>query len=442
MENIMTEICLVANIIDRLLEANESLRADELVPLTKRLRAAASELSSINPQQQPKLVLSPLQRNVEGLNIMGSRGRQGPSKLQLPRTLAQFTATRRQAHRGHSLSDTCTKVGISKVPHEVSQSICCSLYNLLEGATRLLCASHGHIFVKRGDDMFSIANVSRTLVFPPPQVHHGCLCSADAEVLGSSIALNRHIDEAGRKRAVLVFPIYKISIGNGPGEPVATIHVERRDHVSAPFSESDECTLYFASLFCGELMSRIPQFNFLESFYDPSTQHIIAPFEPCSSVLLPPIERGGVLTLGESGKQSSEDPEYAKRAVSQLTRKIKAHSPEILVRRERLPGGNTKPFAPGMLMMPSLLEIQAYVENLQSCWKKNMLDNIDLLELDRETQQDLRLARNELTATRRNLSATADKLRLYELDTWDYKLEYDAMKSELSTYMDGLERLH
>lgn len=434
----------MANIIDRLLAANGSLRADELAPLIKRLRVAAGELSHIDQQSQSGPVLSPFSRNGDGTEGNGGGSRQGLSKLQLSKSLTSLAATRKQIRECRTASATSKKTGDSKVfvSSEISQSVCCALYNLLEGTTRLLRASHGHIFVKRGGDMFSIANVSRKLGFPPLQVHHRCLGSADAEVLGSSIALNRNVNEAGRKSAVLIFPVHTLLSEGGHGEPIATIHVERREHAFFPFSESDEYTLHFASLFCGELMSRIPQINFLETFYDPSTQLIVAPFEPYCPVVLPPIERGIVPMLGGAGKQSSEDPEYAARAVSQLTRRISARAPEILVRRESRPSNNTKPFAPGVALMPSLLEIKAYVENLQSCWKKNMLDNVDLLELDRGTQQDLKVARSELAATRRELAATADKLRLYELGAWDYKREYGAIKSELDAYMDSLERLH
>ncbi|GET93115.1 hypothetical protein, conserved [Leishmania tarentolae] len=443
MENIKEEICLVANIIDRLLETNGRLRADELEPLTKRLRVAAVELSRIDYQSHSGPALSPFSRNADGVEGIGGGSRQGTSKLHLSKSPTPSGATRKQIRRSQIPSAACSKVGNSKVliSSEVSQSICCTLYNLLEGATRLLRASHGHIFVKRGDDMFSIANVSRKLAIPPPQVHHRCVGSADAEVLGSSIALNRHVDEVGRKSAVLIFPIHTPLREGGAGETIATIHVERREHVFAPFSESDECILYLTSLFCGELMSRIPQINFLETFYDPSTQLIIAPFEPYRPVVLPPVESRVVSTLGGTGKQFSETPEYAARAISQMKRKIGMCGPEILIRRERHPTSSTKPLAPGVAHMPSLLEIKAYVENLQSCWKKNMLDNVDLLELDRGTQMDLKIARKELAVTRCKLAAATDKLRLYELDASDYKREYGAMKSELDAYMDNLERL-
>ncbi|KAG5464609.1 hypothetical protein LSCM4_00049 [Leishmania orientalis] len=444
MESIKEEIYLVANIIDRLLAGNESLRADQLVPLVKRLRTAAGEISSVHSKPLPGLALSPTPRNTDGFESMVSGSRQGFFKLPPPKALTQFSAARKQTQKGPAFSPQLRKRRGSKVfiSPDVSQSVCCALYNLLEGATRLLCASHGHIFVKRGDNMFSIANVSRKLAFPPLQVHHGCLGNSDAEVLGSSIALNRYIDEDGRKSAVLIFPIYKNPTGGGPGEPVATLHVERREHVFGPFTESDECTLYFASLFCGELMSRIPQLNFLEAFYDPSTQHIIAPFEPYYPAVLPSLKRNGAPTLGGAEKHFSEDPEYAAQAVSHLTEKMNAHIKGILVRRESVPASDTKPFAPGVAHMPSMLEIQAYVDNLLSCWRKNMLDNVDLLELDRGTQQDLKLVRRELAATRLQLAATTEKLRLYELDVTDYKREYGAMKSELNAYMDGLERLH
>ncbi|KAG5489929.1 hypothetical protein JKF63_00046 [Porcisia hertigi] len=445
MESVKDEISLVADIIDRLLTVNESLRADQLTPLIKRLRVAADELFRTDQQSKCAFGRSLLSRSGEEFESITSGRRQATSKLHLPKCVTRLPAARQQTRKAHSLSASGKPTVGSNlfISSEVSQPVCCSLYNVLEGATRLLRASHGHIFVKRGDDMYSIANVSRKLTFPPSQVHHRCLGSADTEVLGSTIALNRHIDEVGRKCAILIFPIYnKLPVDNEPGEPVATIHVERKEHAFAPFNKSDECTLYFASLFCSELMSRIPQLNFLESFYDPSTQHIIAPFEPYSPVPMPSLKSGGSPMARGPGKRFTDEPEYAAHAVSQLTRKMNTFSSHIMIRRESLPSSNMKPFAPGMTHMPSLLEIQAYVDSLQSCWKKNMVDNVDLLELDRGSQQELKLARSELAATRRQLAAANDKLRLYELNGCDYKLEYSAMKAELNAYMDGLEHLH
>lgn len=443
MEEVKDEICLVASIIDRLLAANDSLRADQLAPLSKRLRVAAGRLTQGFQPTQSGLNYSFAARSADVADGVAGAARPPatklpPAKSPPPRVPASQKEGKKSASAGSPQRHT--KIFVSR---EVSQAMCCSLYNLLEGTARLLRASHAHIYVKRGDDVFSIANVSRKLVFPPRQLHHRCLGNANAEVLGSSIALNRHIHEAERKSSVLIFPVYSQNEVSGePRVPIATLHVERKDFAFAPFDETDECMMYFASHFCGELMSRIPQLDLLEAYYDPSTQHIVAPFEPFSPVSLPPMSRLGASTFGGLDSQSPEEAEYAARALKQMRRKMNARNAEILVRRESLPAANSKPFAPGVTHMPSLLEIQAYVENLQSCWKKNLSENVDLLEQDRGTQQDLKTMRAELAATRRQLAAAADRLRLYELEASDYKAEYGAMKSELNAYMNGLERLH
>ncbi|KPI88191.1 hypothetical protein ABL78_2695 [Leptomonas seymouri] len=194
-------------------------------------------------------------------------------------------------------------------------------------------------------------------------------------------------------------------------------------------------------MFCGELMSRVPHFSWLNSFYDPATQHIIAPFVPYK-----PVNLSGAQRMPKADKSSSESPKAGCEAlpalVSRLAQKIDAHCTEVLIRRECLPSSNSKPFAPGVTHMPSLLEIQAYVDNLQSCWRKNMVENVDLLETDRNMQQDLKVARSELNTTRRQLAAANERLRLYELESKDYKYEYEALKTELNKYMNKLDRLH
>lgn len=453
MEEIKEEISLVANIIDKLLATNESLRADQLVPLTKRLRSAVDAIDAADRycgtgsaarSPSPKLL-----RAADGMSsataggVVKNGGVKAAKKSHVTFDGAQNSGRRRGLSQKESPLSANGSADAPRlhVSGEVSRSLCCSLYNILESAVSLLRASHGHIFVKNGDDMASIANVAKKLVFPPKQVHHRCMGNADAEVLGSSIALNRFTEDVSKKGAVLVFPIFgKDKSANQSRVPIATIHVERKEYVFEPFNSSDECILYFAAMFCGELMSRVPHFDWLESFYDPATQHIVAPFVPYKPVTLPGIRRIAKAAGGDVGSGSGGG-ESLPAIVSHLSSKMEALRTEVLVRRETLPSTNSKPFAPGVTHMPSLLEIQAYVDNLQSCWRKNMTENVDLMETDRGTQQDLKAARSELMTTRRQLAAANERLRLYELESKDYKYEYGALKTELNTYMDNLDRL-
>jgi hypothetical protein len=452
MGDVGEEVRLVANIIDKLLETNETLRADQLIPLTKRLRSAADAIAAANDtaagtkRAAARLPSPGALHAADSTAAGGSKptGGKNLKKTQVSLGFAQSTASRSATSQKQRLASSGAEMEAPRlhVSSEVSRSLCCSLYNLLEGAVTLLRASHGHIFVKKGDDMTSITNVAKKLIFPPQQIHYRCMGNPDAEVLGSSIALNRFIEDVGKKSAVLIFPVFGSDRASTQSHaPIATIHVERKEHVFAPFNNSDECILYFASMFCGELMSRIPHFDQLDSFYDPATQHIIAPFVPYKPVTLPGIRRIGK-TDCNSIEAATAGNDALPAIVSQLSEKVNAQLPEVLIRREVLPSSNLRPFAPGVTHMPSLLEIQAYVDNLQSCWRKKTADNVDLLENDRSTQEDLKIVRSELMSIRRQLAAANEKLRLYELETRDYKYEYRALKSELNTYMDKLDRLH
>ncbi|KPA79890.1 hypothetical protein ABB37_04959 [Leptomonas pyrrhocoris] len=449
MEDVREEIRLVATIIDKLLNANESLRADQLTPLTKRLRNAAdaitanegttfSNAAGFSCSSKPTLNAD---AGAGVIKLTGSRNnKRAPVTVDTARSSAgkKVSSQKQRPTSAHGEIDT-PQLHVSS---EVSRSLCCCLYNLLEGAVNLLRASHGHIFVRKGDEMASIANVARKLVFPPQQIHYRCMGNADAEVLGSSIALNRFMEDVGKKGAILIFPIFGRDKSSGQSRvPIATIHVERKDHVFEPFNSSDECILYFASVFCGELMSRVPHFGWLNSFYDPATQHIVAPFVPYKSVPLPGVRRAPNVSSSHTETPGARYDSLPV-VVSQLTQKTEEHCKEVLIRRESLPSRNSKPFAPGVTHMPSLLEIQVYVDNLQSCWRKNMTENVNLLETHRSTQQDLKLTRNEMLTARKQLAAANEKLRLYELDSKDYKNEYGALKTELNTYMDKLDRLH
>lgn len=448
MEEVREEICLVASIIDKLLDTNEALRADQLLPLTRRLRSAADAIAAIDGTATTATLttLSPLMKAPRNVDIVGVvskvSGGRGVRKPQGALGSARSPVRQKVGPSKQSPAPASSEAGAPQlhVSSEVSRSFCCSLYNILEGAVTLLRASHGHIFVKKKDEMASIANVSQKLVFPPQQVHYRCMGNADAEVLGSSIALNRFTEDASKKSALLVFPIFACDRSCQSRTAIATIHVERREHVFEPFNNTDECTLYFAAMFCGELMSRVPHLDWLDSFFDPTTQHIVAPFVPYKPVTLPGIQRS-VNKCDGAAEAASPGNDTRPAIVSQLTDKIDAQGTQVLIRRESLPSRHSKPFAPGVIHMPSLLEIQAYVDNLQSCWKKNMTENVELLEADRGTQQDLKAIRSELGSTRRQLAAANEKLRLYELETKDYRQEYGALKSEFNTYMDKLDRL-
>lgn len=448
MEDAKEEICLVASIIEKLLESNELLRADQLAPLTKRLRSAADAIGASARLATNAAASASLPRAMRSADAAATAakpvGGKDARRTQSSTNRASNSTRRKVVARGQ-LSTSPHSAGDTQPLHvssDVTQSLCCTLYNILEGTVNLLRASEGHIFVKRGDDMAAIANVSKKLVFPPQQLHFRCMGNADAEVLGSSIALNRFTEDIGKKGALLIYPIFGTDATSGQSQiPVATIHVERKEHVFESFNYHDECVLYFASLYCGELMSRIPQFDWLESFYDPATQHIVAPFVPYRPATLPKIRQVPRASCDNTATRSAGGDNLPL-IVSQVTEKMEAHSKEVLIRRETLPSRTSKPFAPGVTHMPTLLEIQAYVDNLQSCWKKNMAANVDLLETDRSTHQNLKGVRSELISTRRQLNAANEKLRLYELESKDYKFEYGALKSELNTYMDRLDRLH
>lgn len=443
---IAQEIALVSTIIEKLLSSNHALEENELRPLVKRLRIAADNLSVIKnttsacAEVQRRFPLQKEDTSSKGCPPVNYSDCGGSKKLLGVKSSNESKVISKVVT---PLPRATAKKNNAAVLKEGSIIFASSLYNLLESVTTVLRATSGHIFVKKGDEMVSIANVATKLTFPPQLTRSRCLGNPDADVLSSGIALNRSVEEPGKLCALLIFPIYRSRKNSeGKGVPLATIHLERSGCAFQDFNRNDECVLYFASIFSGELMSRAPDVNWIDNFFDPVTQHAVAPFRVPIGTPLPVILGTTHRGSDESSALPTPAEQMEARRRSSLFRRVEDQPPEVLIRREALPAVNMKPFAAGMVPMPSLLEVQAYVENLCGCWQKNVTSNVDLLEADRDLQLEVKSLRKELITTRRLLSTATENLRLYELGTTDYTAEYKNMKLELDMYINGREALH
>ncbi|EPY26806.1 hypothetical protein AGDE_11082 [Angomonas deanei] len=266
--------------------------------------------------------------------------------------------------------------------------------------------------------MLSIANVGVNLSFPPQLVHHNCLGSVDTDVLSSGISLNRAICNGAHSGAVplLIFPIYPKHLLQQVCEtPIAVLHLEKR--LGDSFTAVDETFCYSASNLIGEMLSRVNGMEWTDHFYDPVTQHIVAPFAPTKLAKLP--------KLATAGTKEAD-----------LLRKIEATAPEVLIRRDVLPASASgKSLIQGLSATPTLREVSVYLENMQNSWRKGITSTVDMTEEERSMAAELKVVRHQLKTTETQLTKANEQLRLYQLNTDDYKSEYGHLRNELTNYM-------
>ncbi|KAH9582000.1 hypothetical protein LSM04_002318 [Trypanosoma melophagium] len=434
----LEELRLLADILDTLSKGDHPLRPDQVNPLTDRMRRATNVIENICSEGKltPKdLTEKERPRRADGLPNLSPQLRQSPGQLHAtltkkpvvtkPSSISAFPVPRDKVPQGY--------LAVSK---EVSRCLACTLYNILEGATRLLKASSSHIFIRKDDEMISIANCSAKLSFPPQLVRHRCLGSLDAEVLGSGIALNQQIADTSRvTSSLLIFPVF---LRDPSSDAVAVVHVENKYRGSAGFDGSDEGILLTTAQLIGGLMSRFPQMDWVKNFYDPVTQHILAPFEPQQKISISrektTRDRQVFVTETPQGGDVASDTAYWK--------KIEEYEPPLMIRREVLPRlSSQKALAQGLSVVPTLREVDAYVANMHGCWQRSISSNVTLSEEECSNQIELKKMRRELARVKALYDEAEEQLRLYRLEGRDYTEEFRSIKAELDSYVRKRDKL-
>ncbi|KAG8340907.1 hypothetical protein TRVL_08268 [Trypanosoma vivax] len=430
--NQFDELKLVTEILNALAKSSDAVRSSQILPLAERLREATSILEHALRERlicsQSSCEEKERNKRLDCLPDLNSQDRQSPgqhhfegrkSVVTKPSSVTAFRIPRDEVPNG--------PLAISK---EVSRYIAASLYNILESATRLVKASSSHIFVRKEDEMISIANCATKLSFPPQLIHHRCLGSSDAEVLASGIALNQYtMDSAKITSSVIIFPVFSKSSSS---EAVAVVHMESKFQGREAFTKVDEGVLLTTSQLIGELMSNFPQMDWIKNFYDPVTQHILAPFKPKKKTIASPGQ-------GTNGKlHSIEGTSTTPPAIldKDYLRKVEECDFQMLIRREVLPRlRSQKTVVQGLSPAPTLREIDAYVENMQSCWSRSLANYISYSEEEHSNSLELKVVRRELTRIKALYEQAEEELRLYRLEGRDYRKEFSCIKDELDSYI-------
>lgn len=458
--DISDELKLVVRIMDKLSQSAEGIRRDQVEPLMRRISRVSSNLDKLEPcdvnalkeSEMNKSGVFPVGGDACVPAISGKVNKLLTTSYPKPRTKAVSKPSSVKVLPVPRSSIPSDPVRISK---EVSQSFTSTLYNIVEGTTSLLRAPSCSVYVRQGDEMISIVNVRKKLSFPPQLVRHRVAGSNDAEVLGSGIALNQRVlDGSKGNSSVLIFPIFPVSnLHKKKGAPIATIHMENKLQGMSWFDELDESILFLASCLIGELMSRMPQMDWISNFYDPITQHIVSPFIPDSILPLPScstshsmeekeIRKKKVRISSNSGTFTTENTRDTSSPLnSSLVDKVENSVPQQLIKRESLPEA-AKPPSCGLLQLPTPREVRSFLKNIEECWKDSVTASVTLTETDRELQMEVRRLRFALQNAERLHSAAIEKLRLYELNTSDYQQEFKEMKAEFESYVRKQENLH
>lgn len=434
------EVALVANILEKLLGSSPdgTIRKDQVDPLISRLRIASQSVA----------------RTFKKSNVVEKEPKGGADTFleedveEKKTKLANKKPSSVQAKRVPRAAVPKERVRISK---EVYHAITCSLYNILESCATLTAAASATVFIRVGEEMVSIANVAQRLTFPPQLVRHHCLGSDDAEVLGSAIGLNRRTQDVSRGSAsVLIFPLRRLKDGC-KGKGIGTLHLQNKFDGEGTFTTDDEVIALVCSLFVGELMSRIDDLSWVDNFYDPITQHILAPFTPLKKVTLPPVNvpplpprSNSSSRVGSASSSQKKAPLSSAAIESKLLRKMNQFGEEFMIRRDLDGAQQHEPQRKqntSSLEMPTLREVKSYMDNMQDCWKKSVSANVSLKEDDRSTQIEVKVLRRQLREAETKLAQATERLRLYELQGKDYSKEYAEMRREVQMYAENRDTL-
>lgn len=317
-----------------------------------------------------------------------------------------------------------TSTGVNR---EIAKNVAASLYNVLETLTILTQSSSAHVFVRVGDEMVSIVNVGVKLSFPPKLNRHNCQGSIASGVMASGVAINQRVMEPGRPiTGMLVFPIRK-KIGGGAEAPtIGVLQMHNKYGGPGVFTEVDENILNIGSSIIGDMLSKFP-IEWTESFYDPITQHIVAPFVPKGANSLRLEDPEGTIFI------TATDPSAGKKP---LVEALDSFVSPQLIRRIVLPLSQNNEKAPvGLGAAPSLKEVDAYLNNLHDCWRKSVEMNINQTQLERQRSKEMKQLRDDLKVHKSKHAEVEEELRLHTLDSDDYRREYSTLKQELDEYL-------
>lgn len=464
-EEVSDELKLIVNILDKLSHSSDGIRRDQIEPLMNRLSIASEKLKKIeipvkkvqrdfDANKSTTISHAGISNESSGMSLSAKGNKSSTFSAVAPQL--KPVVTKPSSVKAMPIPRSKPPTNSVKISKEVAQCITSTLYNIVEGTAALLRAATCSIFIRQDDEMVSIVNVSKNLTFPPQLVRHRTVGSSDAEVLGSGIALNQRVSDGSQSTAsMLIFPIFSMTnIHERKGRPIATIHVENKLQGMASFDEMDESILYFSSCLVGELMSRVPQMDWIANFYDPITQHIVCPFKPATIVALPSINKSSmnpsenkpksekrariqspITTLSTENRKDASAPLSAA-----VVNEIEKCVTKLLIKRESLPETAKQPSC-GLVQMPTLREVRSFLDNIEECWKESVAASVTLTETDREVQMEVRQLRFALQDAQKKHQEAMEKLRLYELGTGDYKQEYKDMKSEFEAYLRKQENL-
>ena len=453
------ELMLVADMIGSFARSDAGMTRQQAESMARRVRTTAEKLRdcgkpSIGSSMDDKgLAHTPSFRNMVTPAVDGPVKSTGPpTNPRLPAVRPGLASPRVPPAAEHSNKDAVlksstanhfsvtkpTSVRVAPVQREspgsgpsfdASRAAACTLYNMLENITWLMESTTASVYIRDGEEMVSIVNVSPKLTFPPRLLRHACHGSLAAGVLASGIALNqRTVDPRRPPTSTLIVPIYKESSAVAAA-PIAVVQVEGKHQGRTAYTESDELTLCFGARLLGLVISRFAM-DWQATFHDPISQHNIAPFNP------PLTQAVSSLTHAASSEHSE---------VKAFAEALESFTQQKFIKRVTLPMNHSSSSAPervvGLGPAPTLKEIDSYVNNLHDCWKKSVEMNVSQSQADRQRAKELKGLREELAQQKAKYAQVADELRIHMLDSSDYKKEYTSLREELDEYLRSKDRM-
>jgi hypothetical protein len=296
---------------------------------------------------------------------------------------------------------------------EIDTAVGATVLLILEGALLHLHAEAGAVFTPVADEMVSIATISpHAPTYPPPLVKHLFAGSVSGSVLSSGVLLHQMgpgLDDNNRRvPSQLLVPVIARD-----GRRLAVLQIVGKFRGAVKFDDADEIYATHIGSLLSAVLSRYgvscsgPQF-------DPVALHRRSPW------VAPTMEREIYDTIPEE---------------------MRRHQPAPLIFRT---GGTVSlskrlaltDDAAALSSAPTLREVDCYLDNLQSCWRRSVQLNIEHGQQEQQRLSHLRAMREELRTAKDEAKRMGDRLRLEHLDVGDYRAEYTTLRDELDHFLE------
>eukprot|EP01064_Diplonema_japonicum_P035964 TRINITY_DN7939_c0_g1_i1.p1 TRINITY_DN7939_c0_g1~~TRINITY_DN7939_c0_g1_i1.p1 ORF type:complete len:482 (+),score=102.16 TRINITY_DN7939_c0_g1_i1:59-1447(+) len=284
-------------------------------------------------------------------------------------------------------------------------------------------AERGHIYLysgRKSDDLQVIATVGTAApISQSTPVKVPVTAGMIGNVFTTGVAVNQgvstvdrdHTSEGMKYRTngVLCMPLQAF----GSAEPIGVVQLLNKHKGATSFTSEDENDCYVATKTLSYMLRRYPVDWFATSGN---------PLAALSAVPCP----GPSDNMAKDKSMTTVWKHESRRLVYRVN-----HSGQCI--RQKMQGSNLPKISPSA----TLIEVDAYIKNLEECWKRSVSLNIDYESTHDGRLQQLRNMREESRKDKSLIHSLQDTISMHTDEYTSYKDKIDSVKHDLQRLVDA-----